>query len=249
MLERYFSKLDTIDRIKESWLADQIVEYVEWLTAQEYGVRTIRGRVPLLMQFGEFAWSSGVRTLEELPPLVADFADSWFATHACNRSGERERKSARNAVTGPIQQFLRLVLADYTRTPTRPTAVPPFVNEVPGFIQYLREERGLNEETVKQYGFFLRRFGAYLRHIGVSDLRELSPFILSGFIANVRREPGSAGSGKPLSASLLGGLCCSLRVFLRYLHREQIVVRDLSGTARGAAKVPVVGHPPRDILG
>ena len=93
MLERYFSKPDTIDRIKESWLADQIEEYVDWLTAQEYGLRSVRGRVPLLMQFGEFAWSNEVRTLDELPPLVAGFADNWFVTHACNRSGERERKS------------------------------------------------------------------------------------------------------------------------------------------------------------
>lgn len=236
MLERYFSKLETIDRIKESWLGDQIEEYVEWLTAQEYGVRCVWGRVPVVMQFGEFAWNNGVRTVGELPPLVEDFADNWFVTHVCNRSGERERKSARNAVTGPIRQFLRVVLPDYTQTASRPSAVPPFENEAPGFIQYLREERGLSEETIKQYGFFLRRFGAYLRHIGVSDLRELSPVILSGFIANVRRDPGSAGSGKPLSASLLGGLCCSLRVFLRYLHREQILARDLSATVEAPQK-------------
>jgi len=230
MLERYFVKPETIDRIQASWLREPIEAYVKWLSDQDYGCRTVCRRVPVLMNFGEFAWSRGARTLHELPALVTSFADNWFSAHVCNRSGELGRQSARNEVTGPIQQFLRLVVPDYTQTARRPAAIPHVLEQASEFFGYLREERGLQENTIAQYGFFLRRFGAYLTHIGLSDLRELSPVILSGFIADARREPGSAGSGNPMSASLIGGLCSRLRVFLRYLYREQAVTRDLSST-------------------
>ena len=35
MLERYFIRPDTIDRIHASWIAEPIERYVEWLTAQQ----------------------------------------------------------------------------------------------------------------------------------------------------------------------------------------------------------------------
>jgi len=43
--------------------------------------------------------------------------------------------------------------------------------------------------------------------------------------------PGEVGrSGKRLGRSSMIGLCCSLRVFLRYLYREGIIAQDLSPT-------------------
>lgn len=228
MLETYFTKPETIDRIKASWIGEAIERYVEWLNAEGYGNRTVVRRVPLLMKFGEFAWMHGARSLDDLPASVPSFVDNWFGGHVCKRSGENGRQGARNELMGPIQQFLRLVLPEYMQTAPPSAPPPPLLETVPGFFKYLREERGLSEKSIVQYSIFLRRFGAYLAHIDMSDLRELSPETLSGFVAYVRCEPRSAGSRNPLCASSIGGVCSYLRVYLRYLYREQVMTRDLS---------------------
>ena len=36
MLEQYFLRPTTIDRIRSNWLAPQIEQYVEWMHAQKY---------------------------------------------------------------------------------------------------------------------------------------------------------------------------------------------------------------------
>ena len=39
MLERYFVKPSTVDRIRGNWLAPEIERYVEWMASQGYAVR------------------------------------------------------------------------------------------------------------------------------------------------------------------------------------------------------------------
>ena len=46
MLEQYFTKPSTIDRIRASWIAEEIEAYVAWLEEQCYGVKSILRRVP-----------------------------------------------------------------------------------------------------------------------------------------------------------------------------------------------------------
>jgi site-specific recombinase XerD len=104
----------------------------------------------------------------------------------------------------------------------------PFADQVPGFFPYLREERGLKEGSLLAYSFHLRRLKKYLKRVEVSELGALSPVLLSAFVADCRSDNQSGESGKPLGRSSMIGLCCSLRVFLRYLHREGILSRDLS---------------------
>src|SRR6185369_12032276 len=81
MLERYFIRPETADRIRSSWIGGAIEQYVTWLTERKYAARTIVRRVPILMRFGVFAWDRGARTWEELPGLVTDFVASWLAAH------------------------------------------------------------------------------------------------------------------------------------------------------------------------
>ena len=53
MLETYFIKPQTVDRIRASWIGPEIEHYVNWLTEQGYSARTILRRVPMLVAFGE----------------------------------------------------------------------------------------------------------------------------------------------------------------------------------------------------
>ena len=75
MLERYFVKPQTIDRIRASWIGPQIEQCVTWLADQGYGARCVWRRVPQLAASGEFAWLNGARSLADLPGHVDAFVD------------------------------------------------------------------------------------------------------------------------------------------------------------------------------
>jgi integrase/recombinase XerD len=91
---------------------------------------------------------------------------------------------------------------------------------VPGFFECLAAERGLRAESIVGYRHHLARFEAYLYQIGVTGLAELSPAILSAFVAE------RAGAG--LARSTVRTSCRMLRVFLRYAHRQGLLAADLS---------------------
>ena len=81
MLNRYFTKPETLDRIGTSWLGEPIKRYVNWLHEQGYGPRTVQRRVPVLMQFGEFTRARGATTWTTLPDYVAPFVDHYIQAH------------------------------------------------------------------------------------------------------------------------------------------------------------------------
>ena len=53
MLEQYFTKPQTADRIKESWIGQSIEKYVIWLSDQGYAAMAVHRRVPFIRRFGE----------------------------------------------------------------------------------------------------------------------------------------------------------------------------------------------------
>ena len=91
---------------------------------------------------------------------------------------------------------------------------------MPGFFEYLAAERGLRPESIAGYRHHLACFEAYLGQIGVTRLQELSPAILSAFVAE------RAGAG--LARTTVRSGCGVLRVLLRYAHRQGLLAIDLS---------------------
>ena len=81
MLEQYFIKPQTLDRIRQSWLGEPIENYVIWLTERGYAARNFQRCVPILMHFAEFARARGASTFDELPALVDGFVEHWVRTH------------------------------------------------------------------------------------------------------------------------------------------------------------------------
>ena len=133
--------------------------------------------------------------------------------------------------------MLRLVLPGVVGT-RRPVLAQPFVDPVPGFFAYLRDERGLRAASIRQYNHHLRQFAAYLRGRGLDDLPALSPVVISGFLTD---------RSQHLSLSSVVSRCVVLRVFLRYLNREGLVARDLSHTVE-TPRVYRLASVPRSIL-
>ena len=218
MLERYFVKPATIDRIRASWIGGPIEQYVGWLSEQGYAARNVFRRVPILVQFGSFTEERGARRLDDLPEHIDAFVAEWLRTHGKASSLAASRKIASTA-RNPIEQMLRISLPALAAASHRPHLHAPFISEAPGFFTYLREERGLREATLDHYSHFLRSFEAYLFRIECHALGALSAPVLSAFITE---RAGTFGR------SMMIGLCSSLRVFLRYLRREGVITADLA---------------------
>jgi integrase/recombinase XerD len=219
MLNRYYIRPVTVDRIRTSWIAPMIEQYVDWLTELRYSNRTVTRRIPLLVTFGEFAKTNGATELAKLPSHVEPFVDEWVSQHARGKRSARTRKKIGDCVRNPIRQMLRVALPDYVGIGRPHKPANPFEAQAPKFFTYLTEEKGLRPRSVEQYRFHLRQFAAHLARIGLSDLAAVSPTVLSGFVADY---------GPRLAWPTLRNACGTLRVFLRYLHREGVIAKDLS---------------------
>ena len=62
MLEEYFIKPATIDRLRGSWIAAEIETYVAWLAGHGYSTKSIWRRVPIVFAFGQFGRERGAQT-------------------------------------------------------------------------------------------------------------------------------------------------------------------------------------------
>jgi integrase/recombinase XerD len=220
MIERYFIKHETQDRIRASWLGKPIERYVTWLHEHQYAVRNVHKRVPVLMRFAAYAQSRGAKVWTDLPDHVQPFVERWVCERGTRCRNERARKGVASCVRSPIEQMLRLLLPDYVGS-GRGQRPHPFIEQAPDFFDYLQEERGLSSRTVEYYDYCLRSLQTYLKDIGVSVVKELSPTILSAFVT---------ARGQEWGKSAMTVLCAALRVFLSYLHREGLIRRDLSSS-------------------
>ena len=218
MLEQYFLRPTTVDRIRLNWLAPQVEQYVEWMHAQKYAGRNITRRIALLCHFADFARINGATDLASASSLVEKFGDHWIA---CNRCWNLEtRPKLRRDICSIVRQMLRLIFEGRV---TRERGHPPFrfQSEAPGFFKHLVEERGLNKLTVARYLRYLNRLADYLRQVEVKSLRDLSPQLLSSFVVE---------TAPRLARNTRRDLCGVIRTFLRFLYRERIVAEDLSVT-------------------
>ena len=77
MIDHYYRKPQTIDRIRGSWLGEPIERYVTWLHEEGYAERNVYRRVPVLMHFATFARSRGANTWRDLPIHVTARRLAW----------------------------------------------------------------------------------------------------------------------------------------------------------------------------
>lgn len=219
MLERYFVRQETLARIRSSWMGPVIERYSAWLCERGYRVGTLPKRVSILRQFGTFAQRHGARDYEELPAHLESFLQFWLhQSHPRRESGPPPSQLARHTRVA-IEQMLRVVVPGFVGRSRRHAIAEPFSDRVRGFFTYLREERGLRDATLDLYASHLRQFDTYLTQHGISQLSGLSVQVLRGFLTD---------QDERLQRSYVRLRGTVLRVFVRYLHREGLLARDLS---------------------
>ena len=233
MLEQFFVKPSTVDRLRASWIGPEIDAYVVWLTEHGYGLKSVWRRVPIVYAFGEHARAHGASQVADLPRFVEGFVTARVAAH--HRRNGSERSMAKE-VRGPIEQMLSVVIAGFVPS-GRSTRPFPFTDQVPGFVEYLVDERGLRPASVDQYRHHLDRFDVYLHRVD-AKVAELSPALVSAFMV----ERASVG----LARSTVRDCAGVLRVFVRFAHRAGILTSDLSA-AVGWPQVYRLSNVPRSI--
>jgi len=214
MIERLFFP-PKVQRIRSSWLGPAIERYVEWMVERQYAQLSIDDRVPLLIRFGEFAWRRGARRVEDLPGHAETFVDHWVAR--TRRRGPHARRSAAQGARVCVEQMIQLTVSGFYGR-SRPLEWP-FIGAAPGYLTYLREERGLSPRTVVLHGHYLRKLESHLHGAGPSRLADLSPADLTAFVVKVAETVG------PASMSVCVG---AVRAFLRFAERERLVATNLA---------------------
>ena len=234
MLNRYFIRPTTVDRIRACWIGEAIERYVVWLTQQNYAARNVSFRVPVLVRFGEFARRSGANNLDELPAHIEPFIEEWL-NHRKGGYSESDRWIAAREVRNPIRQLLRLLVPhDGSYSEGRSD---PFVSVAPSFFEFLRRERGLRETTLVQYRHYLQRFQDFLQKLDRPLLPDLPPSVVSALIIE---------SGATIDKRSVQSLCSILKVFFRYLYRLGLMTRDL-GKAIESPRRYQLSNLPRSI--
>lgn len=219
MLEKYFLRLSTLDRIRGSWIGPAVEKYVTWLDERRYAPRVVFARVPTLMHFGTFAEQRGAKTWDELPLHVDAFVEEGMRFIKRKRNTKASRRRLRGDLRLPVEQMLGLVVPGFKgRGRSRRTA-RPFTCELPRFFDYLTTERGIGQKSTYLYDCYLTSFEKHLASEAVS-LADVTPSLLTAFIA--KRAAGG------LHKTSLSTVCAILRVFLRYAHRQGVLGRDLS---------------------
>lgn len=234
MLERYFIRPATIDRIRACWIGDAIERYVTWLTEKGYAPRNVFFRIPVLVRFGEFTRASGASQWDQLPTYVEPFVDHWLKQHGSSDLSESKLRLAARPVRNAIRQLLQLILPDYPNNGRSRGLSDPFTESVPQFFDFLRRDRGLREATIVQYQHHLRRLKEHLGKSGTPSLADLSPAVITAFITD---------AGKSLDKRSVQSLCSILKAFLRYLHQTGILTRDLSLAVESPRRYRFAGLP------
>jgi len=138
MLERYYVRPDTVDRVRSSWVGESIEKYVAWLSERRYSWRSVSRRIPILIRFGQFARDRGVSELGCLPDHVEPFVQEWVRERVGRKAPLARRKEVSKSVRGPIQQMLRLVVPGYVGLARARKAENPFQKQAPGFFAHVR---------------------------------------------------------------------------------------------------------------
>jgi len=93
VLDRYFIRPTTVDRIRSCWLGDAIEHYVNWLAGTELRCPERLQSGTAADQFGEAAQRAGAKTFAELPAHVEPFVNVWLA-RSRRQYSEAQRQAA-----------------------------------------------------------------------------------------------------------------------------------------------------------
>src|SRR3989442_9728084 len=144
MLEHYYVRPDTIDRIRTSWIAGAIERYVDWLTEHRYAPRNVFRRVPVVRDFGDFARARGATAWEQLPAHIEAFVETRVRERGGDDRVEYLRRKMADEARNAVEQKLRLGVACFPRRACPPEPVTGVRRAV---FRDVHGDRGLRDHS------------------------------------------------------------------------------------------------------
>src|SRR5215472_6341591 len=115
MLESYYAKPESADRLRALWLGPAIDRYAEWLLSRQVAKMTALGHFQILAQFNRFVVRRGVHTHDDLPAHIDAFVRHRLRTHKGARTA-RDRGTVRTHSRTVVEQLLRTLVPGFVGT-------------------------------------------------------------------------------------------------------------------------------------
>jgi len=103
---------------------------------------------------------------------------------------------------------------------TNTSKMSPLERAIIDFLEYLEVDRGLAKMTLRNYGFFLRRFASFARERGVNKPETISKLLVHQFRLHLNRLPSRGADN--IKKNTQNYHLIALRTFLKYLIKNDV---------------------------
>lgn len=103
---------------------------------------------------------------------------------------------------------------------TNSSKISPLERAIIDFLEYLEVDRGLAKMTLRNYGFFLRRFASFARERGVNKPETISKLLVHQFRLHLNRLPSRGADN--IKKNTQNYHLIALRTFLKYLIKNDV---------------------------
>ena len=198
--------------------------FAEALNAQRFSHRTVHEALRWIAHFSEWLEQQQIGLFSVSGEDVTRYLQT------------RPLRSQRRSTRAPVRRLMMYLQCEGVIEQDNPARPPTSVERcVQEYVQYLREQRGLAEDTIVYYSF---RAGNSLQHRFGQGEVVLSQLNAADVIAFVRHETDRVTSRR--SKAVVAG---SLRAFLRYVHAREEGMPDLASQVPKVASWPMTSVP------
>jgi site-specific recombinase XerD len=204
----------------------RFLQFKAQLKEQRFSIHTIWRHSGSVRRFLEYLRLRGIELeaarLEDLKEFL-----EWRREQHCREYGHSPKDPRWKIIYGSgVRRFMRMIDPDWPPPKAPANESERFQHDVCGrYARWMSEVHGLAKMTVLKNGNEARQFLAWLGDRANADtLRNLSVPEIDRYVA--WRMPG-------LRRATRHGICISMRSFLRYLHAESWIGRDLSRLVSG----------------
>lgn len=214
-MHRFFSKRETLQRLRRGALGDHLDRYADWLSEQGFCRAAARSHLLQIADFSLWLDKQGLTLNDVQPAIIDSFIE------------DRRRRVKPHAERSTLQRFLRLVRPEAGTQASPP--LTPSQTLLQDFRRHFLEERGAAQVSYLAFQPILHQFLSDCFPDGNIDCARLTTKHVIGFVRRhaYRHSPGRAKR-----------LVTALRVFLRYLRQRGDITSDLAACVPRVAMWP-----------
>ena len=208
MFESIYKCPKKLSIIKNCWLYDSIADYLTKRASQMYAKMTLFNEARMLLRFAEFARNHGCDNIKELPNYIKLFIECF------------ETPQYQQNIRSLLKRYLKHITArGIINSPEPKVPAPRFFRYVSEYTLFLKEQRGITENSIGSIKSYCLKFMLHLYDTGCNKMSQLNRNHIQQFIIS---------ESNRYSRSTMIAYCSILRSFLAYLYRSRMIRADFS---------------------